>query len=112
MRWLENPNYFEYILNLSLKKRSAKTINIIVDTVLYFYDFLAKKGVANNLNVYTKKASYSEYKPFLYEILYEKKLVNKSLLKKKVQTNSSIVEIEDEIYQNFFNGNKKTLNML
>lgn len=84
MGWLENPHYFENILNLSLKVRSDITINTITDTVINFYDFLAKKGTISGLDVYANKRNFSQFKSFLYEMIDKKKMVKKSLLKKRI----------------------------
>lgn len=84
MGWLENPHYFENILNLSLKVRSDITINIITDTVINFYDFLAKKGAISGLDVYANKRNFIQFKSFLYEMVDKKKMVKTSLLKKRI----------------------------
>lgn len=84
MGWLENPHYFENVLNLSLKVRSDITINIITDTVVNFYDFLAKKGTVLGLDIYSNKRNFIQFKSFLYEMVDKKRVVKKSLLKKRI----------------------------
>jgi len=83
MGWLENPHYFDNVLNLSLKVRADSTINIIMDTVLGFYDFLAKRGSIEGLDVYTNKRKFVQFKSFLHELIDKKKRMQVSLLKKR-----------------------------
>ena len=73
MGWLENPLYFEDVLNLSLKVRADDTINTIVDVVLAFYDFLSKRNTIEGLDVYTNKRKFVKFKSFLHELIDNKK---------------------------------------
>ena len=85
MGWLSNPQYFEDdVLNLSLQSRKDGTVNIIVDTVLGFYDFIAKKGTIQALDVYKEQRKNAYFKSFLYELVDKRKTIKKSLLKKIV----------------------------
>ena len=92
MGWLSNPQYFEDITNLSLQTRKDETVNIVMDTVLSFYDFLAKKGTIQGLDVYKEQRKNVFFKSFLFELVDKRKTIKKSLLKKKVTS----IDIETE----------------
>ncbi len=59
--------------------RKPKTINVIIETVLSFYDYLARDGVADPLHVYREGVAPARFKSFLYEMVQKKHIIRKSL---------------------------------
>lgn len=83
--WLQYPDYLDKKVVPMIPqdvKRSNKTINIIMNTVLGFYDYLAKNNEIKELELYKIQRSNPKFKSFLYELVGNKKLIKKSLLKK------------------------------
>ena len=59
--------------------RKPKTINVIIETVLSFYDYLARDGVADPLHVYREGVAPARFKSFLYEMVQKKHIIRKNL---------------------------------
>lgn len=87
--WLQrpNPNIKISYMKIQESRRTNKTINTIVNTVMIFYDYLMrheeyKKNISDNLR---NQISYSKrgFKDFLYHINKEKKFMT-NLIKLKV----------------------------
>lgn len=90
VNWLQNPyKSLKVIPTASVDTtRSARTVNIIVDTVLVFYDYILRhEKYSNNVSERLRKlmtASSRNFKGFLYGIAYEKKKINSNILKLRV----------------------------
>lgn len=85
--WLQYPNYLNgNVVPITPQQtdRSNKTINIIMNTVLGFYDYLAKNNELKELDLYKVQRGNSKFKSFLYELVSNKKLIKKSILKKVI----------------------------
>lgn len=84
--WLQVPeSVYINILHIGKveSKRSNSTINIMANTVLRFYDYLAKNKSEVELDVYKSQRKNSQFKGFLFELSDKKTMIKKSLLKKK-----------------------------
>lgn len=84
--WLQVPeSIYSNVSHIGIveSKRSNSTINIMTNTVLRFYDYLAKNQYIDDLDVYEKQRKNSQFKGFLYELSDKKTMIKKSLLKKK-----------------------------
>lgn len=57
----------ETIINIT-PIRENNTINILVDVVLDFYEYLAGQGLLNELDVYKKQRVNNQFKNFLFEM--------------------------------------------
>lgn len=88
--WLQKPDSNLKVKYMSIQesKRTNKTINIIINTVLIFYDYLVRHDeyqgtLSDDLR---KQMSYSKrgYKDFLYHVNKEKKFMT-NMIKLKVQ---------------------------
>lgn len=101
--WLQYPDMSDGIIHIQgeTAKRSNKTINLIMNTVLGFYDYMAKNGDLKSLDVYKELKQNSQFKSFLYEMTSKKKTTNKSLLKLKEKKNK-IKYITREQYNELF----------
>jgi integrase len=90
VNWLQNPYKSLKVIPTAPidTARSVRTVNIIVDTVLLFYDYILRhEEYSNNVSERLKKAvtaTSSNFKGFLYGIAYNKKKVTTNLLKLKV----------------------------
>lgn len=90
VNWLQNP--YKSLKVIPVKPmdtaRSARTINIIINTVLAFYDYILRHDeYSNNISERLKKVvstSSRNFKGFLYGIAYDKKKVASNILKLKV----------------------------
>ncbi|WP_331482170.1 site-specific integrase [Paraclostridium ghonii] len=90
VNWLQNP--YKSLKIIPVKPidtaRSPRTVNIIVDTVLMFYDYILRhEEYSNNVSERLKKfvtSSSRNFKGFLYGIAYDKKKVTSNILKLKV----------------------------
>lgn len=103
--WLQYPEMFEgkaIPITPIKEKRSNKTINFIMNTVLKFYDYLAKNNELPEVDVYKLQRNNSQFKSFLYELINNKKQIKKSLLKKHVDENQ-LEYITREQYNEIFN---------
>lgn len=85
--WLQYPNYLEgnvVAITSQEAERSNKTVNIIMNTVLGFYDYLAKNNELKEMDLYKIQRGNSKFKSFLYELVSNKKIIKKSILKKVI----------------------------
>lgn len=85
--WLQYPNYLDgnvEPITPQETERGNKTVNIIMNTVLGFYDYLAKNNELKELELYKIQRGNSKFKSFLYELVGNKKLIKKSILKKVI----------------------------
>lgn len=90
VNWLQNPyKSLKVVVAVPTNSaRSTRTINIIVDTVLVFYDYLLRhEEYSNNISERLRKfvtSSNKNFKGFLYGIAFEKKKLTSNILKLKV----------------------------
>lgn len=90
VNWLQNPyKSLKVIPTIPMETvRCARTINIIVNTVLAFYDYVLRdEEYSNKISERLKKfvtVPSRSFKGFLYGIAYEKKKVTSNILKLKV----------------------------
>lgn len=85
MRYLENPRIYKGVISLYGEKpiRQNKTINIIINTVLSFYEYLSKDRKYQGIDVYKRERNNPLFKSFLSELIQKEKTKKTSLLKKK-----------------------------
>ena len=90
VNWLQNPyKSLKVIPNGNVEQaRSPRTINIIINTTLTFYDYILRHDeYSNNVSERLKKfvsTPSRNFKGFLYGIAYDKKKVTSNILKLKV----------------------------
>jgi integrase len=90
VNWLQNPyNSLKVIPTSSVENtRSPRTINIIVNTVIIFYDYLLRhEQYSNNISDRLRKfitSSSRNFKGFLYGIAYQQTKVKSNILRLKV----------------------------
>ncbi len=90
VNWLQNPyRSLKVVTVVPMEStRCSRTINIIVDTVLLFYDYLLRhEEYSNNISERLRKfitSSNRNFKGFLYGIAFEKKKLTSNILKLKV----------------------------
>lgn len=90
VNWLQNPYKSLKVISLTPidTARSPRTVNIIVNTVLMFYDYILRhEEYSNDVSERLKKFVTSpsrNFKGFLYGIAYDKKKVASNILKLKV----------------------------
>ncbi|MBB6623946.1 tyrosine-type recombinase/integrase [Clostridium gasigenes] len=90
VNWLQNPHKSLKVIPVHQidQARSPRTINIIVNTVLSFYDYILRhEEYSNNVSDRLKKfvsTPSRNFKGFLYGIAYEHKKVSSNILKLKV----------------------------
>lgn len=86
--WLETPTILnEKVAYLTPQdpKRKNKTINIIVDTVLGFYEFLARGNELPGLDVYKEQRMNPQFKKFLHELVPNSNKIRKNILHRKTE---------------------------
>ena len=90
VNWLQNPYKSLKVIPTSQvdEARAPRTVNIIVNTVLAFYDYtLRHEEYSNNISDRLKKfvsTPSRNFKGFLYGIAYEHKKVTSNILKLKI----------------------------
>jgi integrase/recombinase XerD len=90
VNWLQNPYKSLKVIPVKLtdSARSPRTVNIIVNTVLTFYDYILRhEEYSNNVSDRLKKfvtTPSRNFKGFLYGIATEKKKIATNILKLKV----------------------------
>ncbi|AGK97709.1 tyrosine-type recombinase/integrase [Clostridium pasteurianum] len=90
VNWLQNPyrSIKITLLKPTNSVRSARTINMIINTVLSFYDYILRnEEYSNKISERLKKfitVPSRNFKGFLYGIAYEKKKLSSNILKLKV----------------------------
>lgn len=90
VNWLQNP--YESLKVTPVHPidaaRSPRTVNIVINTVLAFYDYILRhEEYSNNISDRLKKLVSTpsrNFKGFLYGIAYDKKKVTSNILKLKV----------------------------
>lgn len=93
VNWLQNPYKSSKVRAVTPVEsaRCPRTINIIVDTVLLFYDYLLRhEEYSNNISERLRRfitSSNSNFKGFLYGIATEKRKLTSNILKLKVPKN-------------------------
>ena len=103
VNWLQNPyESLKVIPSTHIESaRSPRTINIIINTVLAFYDYILRhKKYSNNISDRLKKfvsTPSRNFKGFLYGIAHEQKKVTSNILKLKVPKSKSKTLSKDEI---------------
>ncbi|KOA19361.1 transposase from transposon Tn916 [Clostridium homopropionicum DSM 5847] len=103
VNWLQNPYQSLNVTPIKPKEsaRSPRTINIIVNTVLQFYDYILRhEEYSNNVSERLKKfvtVPSRNFKGFLYGIAYEKKKTTSNILKLKVPKSKTKTLSKDEI---------------
>jgi integrase len=90
VNWLQNPyKSLKVISSVPIERiRSARTINMIINTVLSFYDYILRsEEYSNRISERLRKfvtVPSRNFKGFLYGIAYEKKKLSSNILKLKV----------------------------
>lgn len=81
--WLEHPDILSgrgiTIIDDVPNARKPSTINLIMNTVLNFYDYLARDRIVDPLAVYREGIDPSRFKSFLYEMVLKKHTIQRSL---------------------------------
>lgn len=82
--WLQYPDYSKGIIHYEMEspKRSNKTVNLIMTTVLSFYQYLSLNNELEEIDVYRFQRQQLLYKPMLFELMHHNIYGKKSLLKK------------------------------
>ena len=99
--WLSNGHAFDEkisYLNPPKDKRCAKTVNIIMDVILGFYDYLAQNKEFEWLDVYKTQRRNSLFKSFLYEMSSKNRMVRKNIFHKR-ETNKRLEYITRAEYK-------------
>lgn len=103
VNWLQNPyKSLKVIPSHQVETaRSPRTVNIIVNTVLAFYDYILRhEEYSNNISDRLRKfvsTPSRNFKGFLYGIAYEQKKVTSSILKLKVPKSKPKTLSKEEI---------------
>lgn len=103
VNWLQNPYKSLKVIPTHQVEtaRSPRTVNIIVNTVLAFYDYILRhEEYSNNISDRLKKfvsAPSRNFKGFLYGIAYEQKKVTSNILKLKVPKSKPKTLYKEEI---------------
>jgi len=90
VNWLQNPYESLKVTPVHAidAARSPRTVNIVINTVLAFYDYILRhEEFSNNISDRLKKLVSTpsrNFKGFLYGIAYDKKKVTSNILKLKV----------------------------
>lgn len=86
MMYLQYPDTFNGIVRVNGEEavRQDITINIIMDTVLSFYQYLSKNNELEELELYKRQRINKQFKSFLHELISNKTEISKSLFKKRV----------------------------
>jgi len=103
VNWLQNP--YKSLKVIPTEKvdsaRSPRTINIVVNTVLAFYDYILRhEEYSNNISDRLKKfvsTPSRNFKGFLYGIAYEQKKVTSNILRIKVPKSKAKTLAKEEI---------------
>ncbi|KEI86132.1 transposase [Clostridium botulinum B2 267] len=103
VNWLQNPyESLKVIPSHHIESaRSPRTINIIINTVLAFYDYILRhEEYSNNISDRLKKfvsTPSRNFKGFLYGIAHEQKKVTSNILKLKVPKSKPKTLSKEEI---------------
>jgi integrase/recombinase XerD len=103
VNWLQNPYKSLKVIptNQVDEARSPRTVNIIVNTVLAFYDYVLRhEEYSNNISDRLKKfisTPSRNFKGFLYGIAHEQKKITSNILKLKVPKSKPKTLSKEEI---------------
>lgn len=103
VNWLQNPYKSLKVIPTHQVEtaRSPRTVNIIINTVLAFYDYILRhEEFSNNISDRLKKfvaTPSRNFKGFLYGIAHEQKKVTSSILKLKVPKSKPKILSKEEI---------------
>lgn len=103
VNWLQNPYKILKVIPTHQveTERSPRTVNIVVNTVLAFYDYILRhEEYSNNISYRLKKfvaTPSRNFKGFLYGIAHEQKKVTSNILKLKVPKSKPKTLSKDEI---------------
>lgn len=103
VNWLQNPYKSMKVIPTHQVEtaRSPRTVNIIVNTVLAFYDYILRhEEYSNNISDRLKKfvsTPSRNFKGFLYGIAHEQKKVTSNILKLKVPKSKPKTLSKEEI---------------
>ena len=103
VNWLQNPYKSLKVIPTHQVEtaRSPRTVNIIVNTVLAFYDYILRhEEYSNNISDRLKKFVSTQsrnFKGFLYGIAHEQKKVKSDILKLKVPKSKPKTLSKEEI---------------
>lgn len=88
MKYLEYPKNYQGILSIHGEEpaRDNKTINIIVNTILSFYEYLSKDRKYQEIDIYKTERNNQHFKGFLSELIQKENTKKTSLLRKKEVT--------------------------
>ncbi|NFE75524.1 transposase [Clostridium botulinum] len=103
VNWLQNP--YESLKVIPVHPtgtaRSPRTVNIVINTVLAFYDYILRhEEYSNNISDRVKKfvsTPSRNFKGFLYGIAHEQKKVTSNILKLKVPKSKPKTLTKNEI---------------
>lgn len=103
VNWLQDP--YKSLKVISIHQvdvaRSPRTVNIIVNTVLAFYDYILRhEEYSNNISDRLRKfvsTPSRNFKGFLYGIAHEQKKVTSNILKLKVPKSKPKILSKEEI---------------
>ena len=103
VNWLQNPYQSLKVIptHQAETARSPRTVNIIVNTVLVFYDYILRhEEYSNNISDRLRKfvsTPSRNFKGFLYGIAHEQKKVTSNILKLKVPKSKPKTLSKEEI---------------
>lgn len=103
VNWLQNPYKSLKVIPVGSVEsaRSPRTVNIIINTVLMFYDYtLRHEEYSNNISDRLKKfvsTPSRNFKGFLYGIAHDNKKISSNILKLKVPKSKPKVLSKEEI---------------
>ncbi|NFT07118.1 transposase [Clostridium botulinum] len=103
VNWLQNPYKSLKVIPTHQVEtaRSPRTVNIIINTVLAFYDYILRhEEYSNNISDRLRKfvsTPSRNFKGFLYGIAHEQKKVTSNILKLKVPKSKPKTLSKDEI---------------
>lgn len=103
VNWLQNPHKSVKVVPIKVTEtpRCETTVNIIVSTILTFYDYVLRhEEYSNDISERLKKfvnSPTNKFKGFLYGIAYQNKTNVSNILKLKVPTKRTKILKKDEI---------------
>ncbi|WP_252241842.1 tyrosine-type recombinase/integrase [Clostridium sp. ZBS18] len=103
VNWLQNPyESLKVIPNTYIESaRSPRTINIIINTVLTFYDYILRhEEYSNNISDRLRKfvsTPSRNFKGFLYGIAHEQKKITSNILRLKIPKSKPKTLAKEEI---------------
>ena len=116
--WLRNPDILSNVTPIKKEvkedQRSAKTINIIMATVLGFYDFLSRTGRIGEIQAYRtiSKRRGSDYQSFFTEMYFKGGQSTRQSIFKLRETKQNIRAVTRDEYNQILKGAGETQNPL